>query len=166
MKKCFLLILALLFASSTLNAQYIESTIPNYAVSLFGKSRSKVETSLKEVGFKILSLEEKLQMGYGADAANTTVGFNFETAMGCKVIWPTDGISERKKIMIGPVKYTSYRAMIAEYIDSGFSKFNNEDGDLVYFKQGKSFTYIAMIDYIQENGLFAATTWFARARRE
>ena len=158
------LIITVLCTVTFATAQNINSTIPDFAISLFGKSRATVEQNLKNAGFRIFSEEDKRTFNYTAEEAqNTTVALG-DYMINCKIKWPYG--ENRHSISVNGVQYTSYRGMAKEYIDTGWNVLEEGRTHLVYKKEIGNFIYLAQVDYMLGSGMCMANATFERVAKK
>ena len=153
------LVVIMLFATLKGSAQVINTTIPEFALSLFDKTRSQVEQNLKNMEFKVFSDQDKADFGYTKDDANNTTVSVGNYMISCKVIW-SDG--KQNAISVGGVNYSSYNAMISEYTKTDWEILENGYSYFICKKIVGNYIYLAQVDFISSNGRYMANATYKR----
>lgn len=145
------------------HSQIIDESIPKFGEKLLTLSKASAKKEVLDRGFKLLSTEELLSLGYSREMVkNFIVGIG-DMGISCKIEVNSTGTNV-EKVTIGGVRYLNSKGMIGEYEKEKYilDEKNSIRSELVFVKKQGKYAYMAFVEFAINSNMCMANAEFRR----
>lgn len=148
-------------------SQIINETIPKFAESLFTLNKASVENNIINRGFKVLTSNELISLGYEENSINNLIVGIGDSWITCKIFLDNAGRNV-ERVRVGGVRYLNAQYMINEYRKEGYIM--DEDAstrtELIFVKQTDKFYYFCLVEFMVEPNVCMANAEFRKVAKK
>lgn len=167
MKKMFCSLMLIFCINIVAFSQVIEEPIPKFAEKLFMLNKSSAENNIKNRGFRVLTSDELISLGYDEESlVNLIVGFG-DNWITCKIQTNDTGRCV-EKVSVGGVRYLNARYLVNEYQTAGYimDEEKSRGNELFFIRQTDKYNYFCFIEFMVSPNMCMANAEFRRVAKE